>query len=110
MTTPKKSPDLIDPVESAPSAMLAENAKLRATNARLRAALARYEAPLAERYERLKNAATDTGVSRQTLMRWAKAGLVKHRFSAGNIEIDVIDAVRERFDLAPDVARNGPRR
>jgi hypothetical protein len=50
------------------------------------AELARLRDPSAEQYERLKQAVFHSGVARQTLERWVRAGLVKHyRDAQGNL-------------------------
>jgi hypothetical protein len=78
--------------------------RLEEQAARDKAKIARYEDSLAERFEVPKNAETDTGIPRQTLKRWAAANppLIKHKYDDnGQLWIDVIDAKRQRFFLAP---------
>jgi hypothetical protein len=77
-------------------------ADMRARIERLKAQVARLQEPFAEQYEILKNAALDSGVPRQTLSRWVRYKLVKHKYDAhGQLWIDVKDAIRQRFALAP---------
>ena len=105
--TAEKKLNVADP-PSTESPVITE---MRATIERLEAQVARLTEPFAEKYEVLKNAVTDSGVPRQTLMRWVSAipPLVRHyRDANGTLQIDVIDAKRQRFALAPSTGANGP--
>jgi hypothetical protein len=101
---PDDVPDLSVPVVTE-SALVID---LRETIERLEAENGRLKDPLDEDFQILKNAATDSGVPRQTLMRWVEAGLVKHKYDErGTLWICVIDAKRQRFALAPSMGQNG---
>lgn len=91
--TPPESP-LIAEQAARIEVLTAANARLEADNARLRD-------PLAENYQVVKQAAFLSGVPRQTLENWAELGKVKHEWRDGRLWIDVIDAIRQRFLLAP---------
>jgi hypothetical protein len=103
-------PDLSVPVVVTESALVTD---LREIIERQKAEVARLKEPLAEDFQILKNAAKDSGVPRQTLMNWVNAKpvpLVKHKYDEhGTLWIDVKDAIRQRFALAPSMGRNGPR-
>jgi hypothetical protein len=83
-------------------------ADLLEKNERLKAQVARLMAPSAEDFQIPKNAAKDSGVPRQTLERWVREGKIRFKYDDhGQLWIDVIDAIRQRFALAPAMGRNG---
>jgi hypothetical protein len=81
---------------------------MKARVERLEAEVARLKAPFAEDFQIPKNAAKDSGVPRQTLERWAREGKIRFKYDDhGQLWIDVIDAIRQRFALAPAMGRIG---
>ena len=96
------------PPDDPATAQKARIEELTAIVARQNAELARFKHPLAEDFQIPKNAAKDSGVPRQTLEKWVELGKVKHKYDDhGQLWIDVIDARRQRFALAPGSGKNG---
>jgi hypothetical protein len=81
---------------------------MKARIERLEAEVARLKEPFAEDFQIPKNAAKDSGVPRQTLERWVGEGKIRFKYDDhGQLWIDVIDAIRQRFALAPAMGRTG---
>ena len=96
---------ITDTVTAEPLLIVKQRARIKemsATIARLEADNARHTDPLAESFKVPKMAASLSDVPRQTLEYWAEHDMVRHYHDAhGQLWIDVVDARRQRYLLAP---------
>jgi hypothetical protein len=102
---PDDMPELAKPVVTRGMALATEMRKrieqMRERAERAEAEVAYLKEPGAEHFETMREAAIQSGVSRSTLERWVKAGLVHHyRDPQGVLWIDVNDAILKRFKFA----------